>query len=121
MYLTQFLSSPEYRKVFKVRKNSVMTMVKNYQDSIELNVIEESANETVESHTMKEMVIYMRSSRDDSFSNYLESRGKLPLLFFSQSIFRFQELTYSNDMDLVIDIANIFDRFINRNGGDFVA
>ena len=129
-HLSSFLASAEYRQVLRAGRNSVMLIANTLDDPIVMDghiearkksILGESITEKVDADSLKEMKMYLRSGHDELFGDYLETRCKLSYMQFSQSALRFQESSYSNDMERAIDCSNIFDRYISRNAEDAVA
>jgi len=129
MYLNTFLVSAEYRQVVRAGRNSVLVMASNLHDPIAVDekierkksLMMTNDNDNVDADALKEMKSYLLSGHDELFTHFLETRSKLSYMQFSQSVLRFQESSYSNEMDRAIDCSNIFDRYISRNAEDYVA
>jgi len=131
-HLGSFLSSSLYRQVIRSSRNSVCTIVNNLQDPIievkdgevldsrKNSVIYDENSEKIDDSQRKELKAFIRSDYEEVFAEFLESRGKLSYLQFCQSVLRYQETLYTNDMDRAIDSSNIFDRYISRNAENII-
>lgn len=135
-HLTSFLSSPLYRQAIRSNRNSVCVMVSSLQDPIlesskdgevlsslknsTINDYNSESSDKVDDTQRKELKVFIRSGYEEVFAEFLESKGKLSYLQFCQSVLRYQESLYTNDMDRAIDSSDIFDRYISRNAENII-